>query len=122
MVKYNFAVNVKTECIFQNITLKELSNRTGISYTTILSYTKDAGSLPRVDLAYKVAQALDVSIEFLLTGKEPLAKEKVHHLHVLEDMKKVHIKYLTPLAMLIHELAVVEDTQGAMKNGKLQVD
>ena len=46
------------------------------------------GSLPRVDLAYKVAQALDVSIEFLLTGKEPLAKQKVHHLHVLEDMKK----------------------------------
>ena len=74
----------------QNAFFKTLPSKNYLteSYTTILSYTKDAGSLPRVDLAYKVAQALDVSIEFLLTGKEPLAKQKVHHLHVLEDMKK----------------------------------
>ena len=52
-IQRKFAINIKSECLYQNITLKDLAKKTGISYTTILSYTKGSGSLP--SLVHEIA-------------------------------------------------------------------
>lgn len=104
-----FSQTLKLECFYSGITLKELSEKTGISYTTLLSYTKTDGALPRCDIALKIASALNVTIEYLLTGQPFPTKQKSKHYPVTSDIKKIDRKYLEPLSVLIHELADSEN-------------
>ncbi len=68
----SFKENLKTELFYQNIQLKEFAGKIQIPYSTILSYVSSRSSLPRVDIAYKIAKELNVSIEYLITGKQEL--------------------------------------------------
>ena len=57
----------------QDCTTKELSVRTGISVDTISSYLKKNGSIPTADKAVRIAEALQVTVEFLVNGFNPTA-------------------------------------------------
>ena len=60
---------VKEELGYKGLSQKELAASTGISYNTLQSWmTKDR--LPDASDAVKIAAALDVSVEFLVTGNE----------------------------------------------------
>ena len=63
-----FRENLKEELIYQDITVKELSERTGISKHTLDHYLTKNGSRPQVELAVKIARALNVSVEYLVYG------------------------------------------------------
>ena len=65
-----FRENLKDELTYQDITVKELSQRTGISKHTIDHYLTINGSQPQAELAVKIAQALNVSVESLVLGHE----------------------------------------------------
>ncbi len=63
-----FWLNVKEELDYNLITQKELASAIGISYNTLQSWiTKDR--LPDVEQALKISKQLNVSVEFLVTGK-----------------------------------------------------
>ena len=64
-----FRENLKDELTYQDITVKELSSRTGISKHTIDHYLTKNGSQPQAELAVKIAQALNVTVESLVLGK-----------------------------------------------------
>ena len=66
----SFRENLKSELSFQGILVKELSARTGINKRTLDNYLREHGNIPSADIAVKIADALDVSVEFLVTGKE----------------------------------------------------
>jgi len=70
---------------FQDIKPKELSERTGISVNTIRNYINGHNALPSVDVAVKIANALDVSVEYLVSGKEKCEKipPEIHHIEKL---------------------------------------
>lgn len=72
MLKYamSFKDNLREEISFQGLQIKEIANKTGISNSTFLSYVDARGSLPNVEIAVKIAQALGVSVEYLVTGNE----------------------------------------------------
>lgn len=53
----------------QNKTQKDLASTTGISTSTISSWKKH-GTNPLADSIYPIAQFLDVSLEYLLTGEQ----------------------------------------------------
>lgn len=53
----------------QNITSKQLAYKTGVSKGTIDCYRNNRKHLPRIDTAVAIAQALGISIDYLLTGK-----------------------------------------------------
>jgi transcriptional regulator with XRE-family HTH domain len=63
-----FRENLKEVLIYQNITVKELAERTGISKHTLDHYLTKNGSRPQVELAVKIARALNVSVEYLVYG------------------------------------------------------
>ncbi|MCR5252616.1 MAG: helix-turn-helix transcriptional regulator [Treponema sp.] len=65
----NFRDNLKDELFFQNIQLKEFSGKLKIPYSTFLSYIDSRNRLPKVDVAYKIAEQLNVTVEYLITGK-----------------------------------------------------
>ena len=66
-----FAENVKNELDFQGMQLKELSIKTGISRNTLDKYLSTIkATQPGVDNAVKIAQALGVSVEYLVLNSE----------------------------------------------------
>lgn len=66
----SFKDNLREEISFQGLQIKEIALRTGISNSTFLSYVDARGSIPNAEIAVKIAQALGVSVEYLVTGKE----------------------------------------------------
>lgn len=76
MIKFNyskcmgFKENLHDELLYQNIIVKELANKCKISKHTIDNYLTGHNSIPKADIAVKIAQALNVSVEYLVTGQD----------------------------------------------------
>lgn len=67
----NFRENLKDELEYQDITIKELSLKTEISNRSIENYLSKRESIPPADYAVKIAKALGVTVEYLVTGRNP---------------------------------------------------
>ena len=68
MVVMPFWTNVKKEIAAQSTTQEWVARKAEVSFRTMAGWiSKDR--LPRVDEAHKIAMALGVSVEFLVTGK-----------------------------------------------------
>lgn len=65
-----FRENLKSELTYQDIRVKELASRTGISKRTLDHYLTENGSEPTALNAVLIASALGVSAEYLVTGKD----------------------------------------------------
>lgn len=70
----SFRENLRSELDFQGLTVKELSAKTGIIKGTLDNYLGVRASIPPADIAVKIAQALNVSVEYLVTGKDEKSK------------------------------------------------
>ena len=66
----NFGKNLRSELNFQDITVKELSSRTGIPIATLDCYLGTRATVPSVEAAHKIAQALQVTVEYLVIGEK----------------------------------------------------
>jgi len=66
---HDFRKNLSSELDFQGITVKELSARTSVPIATLDCYLGTRATIPSVDAAFKIAQALQVSIEYLVAGE-----------------------------------------------------
>jgi len=65
-----FNENLKGELEYRGMPVKELAHKTGIPKQTLDKYLLSNASMPLADKAVVIAQALDVSVEYLVTGKE----------------------------------------------------
>ena len=70
----DFRNNLRNELNFQGITVKELSARTNIPIATLDCYLGSRATVPSIDAAFKIARALQVSVEYLVIGEEANAK------------------------------------------------
>jgi transcriptional regulator with XRE-family HTH domain len=66
----SFRENLREALDFGGMEQKELAAQTGISLKTIENYLKQESSMPSADKAVRIAQALGVSVEYLVTGGE----------------------------------------------------
>lgn len=80
----SFRDNLKFELDYQNILVKELAERSGINKRTLDNYLREKATQPPVDIAYKIANVLGVSMEYLVTGKNR-TKSEPSHFQTLED-------------------------------------
>lgn len=65
-----FKENLKSELSFQDMMVKELADKTGINKCTLDNYLREKHSAPTAENALKIAKALDVSVEYLITGEK----------------------------------------------------
>jgi transcriptional regulator with XRE-family HTH domain len=65
-----FKENLKSELTYSGMLVKELSAETGIKKHTLDNYLNTHNSLPNAEAAVKIARALGVSVEYLVTGTE----------------------------------------------------
>ena len=65
-----FRENLKEELSFQDMMVKELAVKTGISRRTLDNYLRDKPASPTAENAVKIAHALGVTVEQLVTGNQ----------------------------------------------------
>ena len=66
-----FRDNLKNELNFSGMLVKELAAVSGIQKRALDSYLlQENASMPPADTAVKIAQALGVTVEYLVTGEE----------------------------------------------------
>ena len=65
-----FRDNLKEQIEYKGIIIKELAAKTGIPKPTISCYLSARQTMPTAEAAVKIAKALNVSVEFLVTGKD----------------------------------------------------
>jgi len=94
----NFGNNLRSELNYQGITIKELSARTSIPVATLDCYLGSRATVPSVDAALKIAQALKVSVEYLVMG-ETDPEGKRYRTTPNRDIQEIirRIETLTPL-------------------------
>ena len=72
-----FRENLKSELAYSGMLVKELAAQTGLKKHTIDNYLSVRGRMPSADAAVRIARALGVSVEYLVTGFEAPEKNKI---------------------------------------------
>jgi transcriptional regulator with XRE-family HTH domain len=88
-----FRENLKTELSYQDMLVKELAAKTGISKKTLDNYLNIREYMPSADAAVKISQALGVSVEYLVTGDEFSYSKSSHKpeiLDLIQNFKKLN--------------------------------
>ena len=106
----SFKDNLKDELSYQGILVKELSAKSGIAKRTIDNYLRSNESQPTAENAVKIAKALNVSVEYLVTGKNenlkqsdsleidlPLCKKYYTLIKKLETLQEESVKQIESL-------------------------
>jgi transcriptional regulator with XRE-family HTH domain len=65
-----FKENLKSELAYSGMLVKELAAKSGVNKYSLDNYLNTRGQIPSVEAGQKIAQALGVSVEYLVTGQE----------------------------------------------------
>ena len=109
----NFWAIVVDELEYQGKTRKWLASEVGIDVSTIGTGLKRK-SIPQVDIALRIADALAVPVKYLVTGKnqstkqEYLIEEDLHIYHkyakTIENLDKLPENQRNPIINMINEM------------------
>ena len=67
----SFRENLKQELLYRGMLVKELAAATGVQKRALDTYLLSTNaSMPPADVAFKIARALGVSVEYLVTGTD----------------------------------------------------
>jgi len=65
-----FSKRMRSEIEYLGLTQKEFAAKAGIKKRALDAYLRTQQSMPPADIAVKIASALGLSVEYLITGKE----------------------------------------------------
>jgi transcriptional regulator with XRE-family HTH domain len=65
-----FKENLKSELAYSGMLVKELATASGVNKRTIDNYLNTHNTIPSADAAVRIASALGVTVEYLITGNE----------------------------------------------------
>ena len=103
----DFKTNLRAELDYRGLTVKELSVKTGIPKGTLDCYLGVRASMPPADIAVKIAHALDVTVEYLVTGQEVKKQDKLldHNIRsiiqLLLELNEKDIKTILGIAKIL---------------------
>jgi len=70
----SFRENLREAIDYSGLEQKELAHKAKISLRNIENYLRENASVPSADKAVQIAQALGVTVEYLVTGKDLVKK------------------------------------------------
>jgi transcriptional regulator with XRE-family HTH domain len=106
----DFAENLRSELDYQGLIVKQLAAKTGINIHTLNHYLSGKKSMPPADVAVKIATALDVTVEYLVTGTMGTQAEAryLKFRDILDDLQILPDPILTPIRVMIKAAAKQE--------------
>ena len=90
-----FNENLKGELEYIGMPVKELAYKTGIPKQTLDKYLLSNASMPPADKAVAIAQVLEVSVEYLVTGKNN--QNYIKSDYILSPEVRLMADYIEPL-------------------------
>ena len=99
-----FKENLRAELDYHGLTVKELSSKTGIAKGTLDCYLGARASMPPADIAIKIANALGITVEYLVSGSESKKQDKLlnHNIrtiiNILVELNKKDIEAILCLS------------------------
>jgi transcriptional regulator with XRE-family HTH domain len=75
-----FGENLKQELTYNGMLKKELSALSGVNKRAIDTYVRTRASMPPADAAVKIAKALGVTVEYLVTGEDSSMSKEVNRI------------------------------------------
>jgi len=73
-----FGENLKLELTYNGMLKKELSAVSGVHKRAIDTYVRTRASMPPADIAVKIAKALGVTVEYLVTGEDASIPKEIN--------------------------------------------
>ena len=110
-----FKNTLRSELDFQDIKVKELSVKTGISARTLEGYLNARASIPPADVAFKIAQALNVSVEYLVTGNPTYNELKQNNLQQNSIEQKIAILPIEKKKMIKDFIGMLDEFEVTQK-------
>jgi len=106
-----FKENLRSELQYSGMIVKELADRTGLKKKTLDSYLGTQNYSPSVESAVKIAEALGVTVEYLVTGNDitkyrslsSLSKELQEIIVISEHLNDKDRHIILTLARLLRE-------------------
>jgi transcriptional regulator with XRE-family HTH domain len=98
----SFGKNLKQELIYAGMLKKELAVKAGVNKRAIDTYVRTNSSMPPADTAVKIAKALGVTVEYLVTGEESIKSEEKSSL--IRNILKLSKKDQRIITLLVKEM------------------
>jgi len=110
-----FKENLKAELAYKNILVKELASISGVNRRTIDNYLREDGSIPSADAAVRIAAALGVTVEYLITGNEQQARKSAQPVPdsrvILKNLEALNRRDRKIVLNLIKSLKEIEESE-----------
>jgi len=114
-----FKENLKSELAYSGMMVKELATVSGVNKRTIDNYLNTHNTMPSADAAVRIAEALGVTVEYLITGNEkqgrgssaPFPDSRV----VLKNLEALNKRDRKIVLNLIKSLKDMEDVEKKTK-------
>lgn len=106
-----FRENLREELNYQDMTVKELSALTNIPKPTLDCYLSARQVIPPADVAVKIANALNVSVEYLITGRDSQNNSKnsvsfcTEEQNIIKDLNSIPNNLKESFKNLLHQNA-----------------
>jgi transcriptional regulator with XRE-family HTH domain len=97
LVNMSFRENLREAIQFSGLEQKELAYKANISLRNIENYLRENASIPSADKAVTIAQALGVTVEYLVTGLDVPRKISSIEAEIDQEIRQLirAIKYLS---------------------------
>jgi len=99
-----FGKNLKQELAYSGLIKKELAAKSGVHVRAIDTYVRTKSSMPPADTAVKIAKALGVTVEYLVTGADSSIPNEVNKLaQKILNLRKRDQRLITLLVKAMSE-------------------
>jgi len=108
----SFSQRLRDEMEYTDLTRKELADKAGVKKRALDTYLEAQQSMPPADKAVKIAAALGLSVEYLVTGNERQRAVNVSRYlqfkDILDDLAVLPAGVLDPIKAMIKAFAESE--------------
>lgn len=102
----DFKTRLKEEMEYQGIQHKELAEKANVKPRALLTYVAASPSMPPADVAVRIAKALGVSVEYLVSGDENSKNMTgIIHRHLLQNFDKLNPVEQRAVSAMVETLA-----------------
>lgn len=118
----DFAERLRSEIEYKGLSQKEVASKAGIKKRALDMYVGSQSSMPPADVAVKIAQVLDVSVEYLVTGTELKSSKKQKQIesitqrkskNILPELEKLSFRDISELEPYLIALIRLKQNKGA---------
>lgn len=99
-----FSERLRAEIEYSGLLQKEVAYRAGIKKRALDMYLGAQGSMPPADVAVRLAKVLNVTVEYLVTGNDPVFPSARKFSRLETDLESLSGELYANIEALVHKI------------------